>query len=429
MSGETTYNTRAVVLSLVVGVFFGGMVGGVAFPTLPQLGSILGFSALVVGVILSINRFTRMVLNAPAGSILDRFGTRRPMLAGFLLEGLAPVGYVLGLTDAWTNGIAIAFPVSTTTASAGTFLVARILWGVGSAFVIVGAFSTVTRVTTAENRGKWTGYMRGGQTLGFPAGLVAGGLVANLFGFRAAFALAGVADVLALVVAYFVLPDLRAKVENQTKLREVPRLALSDFRVFAIGLTNFVGRFLYAGILLSTIVTYADTNGIRIGFLSATGVSGVVMAVSALFAAIATVVVGNAADRLPDRALASIPSLAVFGAGFAVLALVPTLPGTLIGVAAIGVGVEGTSLPLLAYLGDISPADDVGKLGGVYNVFGDFGGTLGPLVALPFAARFSYSTEYLLCVVLIVVTAALVFVALIGEGSSTINEPVVSADD
>ena len=81
MSSETTYNTRAVVLSLVVGVFFGGMVGGVAFPTLPQLGTVLGFSALVVGVILSINRFTRMVLNAPAGSILDRFGTRRPMLA------------------------------------------------------------------------------------------------------------------------------------------------------------------------------------------------------------------------------------------------------------------------------------------------------------------------------------------------------------
>ena len=240
-------------------------------------------------------------------------------------------------------------------------------------------------MTTAENRGKWTGYMRGGQTLGFPAGLVAGGLVANLVGFRAAFALAGVADVLALVVAYFVLPDLRATVEDQTKLREVPRLTLSDLRVFAIGLTNFVGRFLYAGILLSTIVTYADTNGIRIGFLSATGVSGVVMAVSAVFAAIATVVVGNAADRLPDRALASLPSLAVFGTGFAVLAFVPTLPGTLIGVAAIGAGVEGTSLPLLAYLGDISPADDVGKLGGVYNVFGDFGATLGPLVALPLA--------------------------------------------
>ncbi|GAA0313188.1 hypothetical protein [Halarchaeum salinum] len=69
-------DTRTVVASLVVGVFFGGMVGGVAFPTLPRLGSVLGFSALIVGVILAINRATRMVVNAPAGALLDRDGVR-----------------------------------------------------------------------------------------------------------------------------------------------------------------------------------------------------------------------------------------------------------------------------------------------------------------------------------------------------------------
>ncbi|WP_233554041.1 hypothetical protein [Halococcus sp. IIIV-5B] len=60
MSSETTYDTSAVVLSLVI------------------------------GVILSANHSTRMVLNASAGSTLDRFGTHRPMPAGFLLKGLVP---------------------------------------------------------------------------------------------------------------------------------------------------------------------------------------------------------------------------------------------------------------------------------------------------------------------------------------------------
>ncbi|HET7325630.1 MAG TPA: MFS transporter [Halococcus sp.] len=430
MSGaETTYSTRTVVLSLVAGVFFGGVVGGVAFPTLPRLGALLGFSALVVGIILSVNRLTRMVLNAPAGTVLDRFGTRRPMLAGFVFEGLAPVGYVLGLTGAWTGGIASVLPVTATTVSAATFVLARVLWGVGSAFVIVGAFSTVTQVTTTENRGKWTGYMRAGQTLGFPAGLVAGGLAANLLGFRAAFVLAGVADVIALVVAYLYLPDIRADVDEPTRLRDIPRLALADTRVFAIGTTNFVCRLLYSGILLSTVVTYVATKNISIGVLSATGVSGIVMAVSALFSGITTVVVGNAADNVTDRALVSLPSLAFFGGGFAALALVPTLAGTLAGAAAIGIGVEGTSLPLLAYLGDISPAEDVGKLGGVYNVFGDFGGTVGPLVALPFAEGFGYGIEYLLCVVFVVAAGALVAVSLLGKDSTTVNEPAVTADD
>ena len=426
--GQTTYTTRTVVFSLVIGVFFGGMVGGVAFPTLPRLGTLLGFSALVVGIILSVNRFTRMLLNTPAGTVLDRFGTRRPMLVGFVLQGLAPIGYVLGLTSAWTDTIAGVLPVTVTTASAATFVIARVFWGIGSSFVIVGAFSTVTRVTTTENRGKWTGYMRGGQILGFPAGLIAGGLVADLFGFRAAFVLAGIADVFALVVAYFVLPDLQTDIDEQTRLREVPRLALADTRVFAIGITNFVGRLLYAGILLSTIVTYAAVNDITIGSLSATGVSGILMAVSALFSGVTTVIVGNAADHVSDRALVSLPALAFFGGGFAILAAVPTLLGTLVGVAAIGIGVEGTSLPLLAYLGDISPSDDIGKLGGVYNVFGDLGGTIGPLVALPFAAQFGYSIEYLLCVALVAATSTLIVISLLGKDSATIGDPALADD-
>ena len=86
------------------------------------------------------------------------------------------------------------------------------------------------------------------------------------------------------------------------------------------------------------------------------------------------------------------------------------------------------NIPLLAYLGDISPANDVGKLGGVYNVFGDFGSTLGPLVALPFAVRFSYTTEYLGCVLLVVLTGILASVTLLGNEGS--QRPIsVPSDD
>jgi len=421
------YDTRTVVVSLVVGVFFGGMVGGVAFPTLPRLGSILGFSALVVGIILAINRATRMVVNAPAGAVLDRVGTRRPMLAGFLLEGVAPVGYVLGLTDWWTTGLAHLLPVSATAASAATFVLARIVWGVGSAFVLVGAFSTVTKVTTPENRGTWTGYMRGGQSLGFPAGLVAGGLVADLVGFRAAFAVAGVAAAVALVVCALVLPDLRPDSGgHEGGLRDVPRLAFGDARVFAIGATNFIVRLLYAGVLLSTVVEYAAANDIHVGELAATGVSGVVMAICAIFAAAATVIAGPLADRAPTRSSVVVPSLGLLGVGFACLALSPTLVGTVTGVALIGLGVEGANLPLLAYLGDISPADDVGKLGGVYNVFGDFGSTVGPLVALPIATTYGYTAEYAGCALCCVVAIAVV--ARAATDDQTVTTPHTAAD-
>jgi len=407
LAGREDPSVRYVAASLVAGVFFGGLGGGVAFPTLPTLGPLLGISPFVVGVILSINRFTRLVMNTPAGSILDRVGTRRPMIVGFFVQGLAPFGYVLGLhADRVVLG------------SATVFLASRILWGLGSAFVFVGAFSTITHVTTAENRGTWIGYMRGGQSLGFPTGLVLGGLLVDAYSYDLAFAVAGAAGLLAAVVAFAVLPDVSPDVEA-SRLRDLPGIVRADPRIASVGTVNFVVRFLFAGVLLSTAVLYAREYDITIGLLSSTGVSGVVMAISVIGVSAATVLVGRYSDRLSNRALVTIPALVVLAAGFVALAVLPTLWSVVLAVALIGIGVGGANPPLMAYLGDISPADDVGKLGGVYNAFGDLGSTLGPLVALPLVARVGFATEYLACAVLALGVGVLVSRTLLGDATPT----------
>jgi MFS family permease len=411
-------SVRYVAASLIFGVFFGGLGGGVAFPTLPRLGPILGISPFVVGIILSANRFTRLVCNAPAGSILDTIGTRRPMIAGFCLQGLAPFGYVLAL-----NAGRLGFD------SATVFLAARAVWGIGSAFVFVGAFATITHVTTPENRGRWVGYMRGGQSLGFPAGLVLGGLLADAYGFTVAFVAAGCAGLFAAGVAALVLPDLDPDVDRTGSLREIPAIVRGDPRIASVGAVNFVVRFLFVGVLLSTVVLYAAENGIAIGALSETGVSGVVMALAVLGASVTTVAVGRYSDRLANRALIAVPALGVLGIGFGFLAFVPTLVGALGGVALIGVGVGGTNPPLLAYLGDIAPGGDVGKLGGVYNTFGDLGSTLGPLVALPLVARVGFAVEYLTCVAVVCLAGVLVIGTLLGEEQATTGRSRLTADD
>ncbi|SFR35187.1 MFS transporter [Halogeometricum limi] len=397
-------SVRFVAGSLIAGVFFGGVGAGVAFPTLPTLGPLLGISPFLVGLILSANRFTRLVMNTPAGQILDTMGTRRPMIAGFVVQGLSPFGYVLGLN-------ASLVPLD----AASIFLLSRALWGVGSAFVFVGAFSTITHVTTPGNRGKWVGYMRGGQSLGFPAGLVVGGLVTDAFGYSTAFFVAGCAASFAAVVAAVVLPNVDTDVETASSLRDVPRLVRADVRIFTVGAVNFVVRFLFAGVLLSTAVLYARASNLSIGLLSETGVSGVVMAVAVVASSVTTLFVGRYSDRLANRASLALPGLAILGTGFATLALVPTLPAVLVGVALVGVGVGASNPPLLAYLGDISPADDVGKLGGVYNVFGDVGSTLGPLVAVPLVEYVGFRAEYLACVGLVAVVGVLVAKTLYGE--------------
>ena len=406
-----------VVAAIVAGVFFGGVGGGVAFPIIPALGSVIGASALVVGMILSINRFTRLVMATPAGQLLDRVGTRRPMLAGLFVQGLVPLGYVLGLDPG-------PVPLS----GAAVFFLARACWGIGSAFVFVGAFTTVTHVTSPENRGKWVGYMRGGQSLGFPAGLILGGVLSEAYGNAGAFTAAGVAGLFAAVVAFFVLPNVEGSTTATTRLRDLPAVVRADVRMLAIGATNLSVRFLYAGVLLSTIVLYTNEYGISLGSLAGTGVSGVVMAISVLAMSVTTLFVGRLSDRTASRTYTVIPALGLLATGFVLLVVRPTVTGIAAGVAMIGAGVGGVGPPMLAYLGDIAPGEDVGKLGGVYNVFGDLGATIAPLIALPFASAVGVGTEYLLCAGLAVLTALLVLATLDGD-PEPLRAPEVVPDD
>ena len=182
-----------------------------------------------------------------------------------------------------------------------------------------------------------------------------------------------------------------------------------------IGTVNFTVRFLFAGVLLSTIVLYADVNDISIGAFSAVGVSGIIMAISVLFSGATTVFAGRISDLLENRALLTVPALAVFAFGFGLLGVVPTLIGTLIGVSCIGIGVGGSNPPLLAHLGDISPDKDMGKMGGVYNMFGDLGSSFGPVIALPLADQIGYRAEYIACVGIIAIVSIFVFRTLLSE--------------
>jgi MFS family permease len=416
--GESTYNVPLVVGSLVAGVFFGGVGGGVAFPTLPTLGSLLGIAPVAVGLILSANRFTRLVMNTPAGQVIDRVGARRPMIAGLFLQAATPFGYVVGLTPE-------RVPVL---GAAEIFFFSRTLWGIGSAFVFIGAYSTVVHVTTPANRGRWIGYFRGGQSLGFPTGLVLGGLLTDFYGYAVAFGVAGATGVFAALVALFVLPDVTPDISDPARIRDLPAIVRADPRITTIGLVNLSVRFLFAGIVIATIVLYAEAHGITIATLSAVGVSGALMALAVLAAAVTTVVAGNLSDKVSNRAFVVVPALGALGAGFATLALWPALPTTLVGVTLIGVGTGGTNPPLMAYLGDITPQDDVGKMGGVYNVFGDVGSTIGPVIALPVAARIGYRAEYVICVGIVLAVLLLVVRTLLGGSTAEAGRPA-AADD
>jgi len=416
---------RTVALAIIGGVFFGGIATGVAFPTLPLLDEILGISALMLGIILSANRITRLVMNTPAGNVIDRVGARRPMIIGLFVQAMAPFGYVLGL-HVPRETLVVLPEFGAVSTPAAVFVLSRGMWGVGSAFVFLGAFATITHVTTNDNRGRWLGYMRGGQSLGFPTGLIVGGLVSSFFDEQTAFLLAGVLAVLAGIVAALVLPDVKPETDERARLREIPEMIRREPRIFPLGVGNMTIRFIFGGVLLATVANYAASEGMELSSLSAAGISGLVLATGVLSSSATTVISGRISDRLENRAVITVPTFISMATGLGVIGVVPTLPALFFGTALIGVGTGGSGPALLAIVGDITPGREIGRMGSVYNVLGDLGLFLGPLLSVPMADGLGFDVTYYICAAGVLVTMVIVAVPLLRWEVGPRTDPDVS---
>jgi len=395
---------RRVLAAVVASTFFVGFGGGVVFPILPNLGAVIGITPFLVGVILSTNRFVRLVANAPAGAVVDRIGTRTPFVAGLAIEGVATAGYVLAL---WMDraGPLVVAGVDLTGAE-WWFILARAFWGLGSALVFATAYTIATDVSSGGSRGIDMGIVRGGILLGFPTGLVLGGVVSELASVQAAFWLAAGFALFASILAYVTVPETHVETERESvKPWEVD----TALPTLTVGAVNFAVLFAYIGALFATLVLFLEHIDVGVLGLNAQGSSGVFMAVTVLAAAVCMLAGGKASDVLASRVPILLGFLCVSVVGFLLLAAVDVGtfdglvdPAVTLGVACvmIGAGQGGVSGPMTALLADLTPAERTGRAMGTNNVFGDVGGGLGPLVSLPIVDAVGFGPIYAACAIL-----------------------------
>ncbi len=373
---------RTVVLAVIASTFFVGFGGGVVFPILPNLGAVLGITPFVVGLILSANRFTRIVANAPAGALIDRFGTRTPFVAGLFVEGVATLGYVVAIRSA---------------APEAWFLASRVLWGLGSAFVFATAYTIAADVSDGGSRGTNMGVVRGGITLGFPAGLVLGGVVSDSYGVVAAFVVAAGFAMLASVIAYRTIPETHvSEVQSSVKPWHVDR----SLPAVTVGLVNFGLFFAYLGALFATLVLFLEARSLTVLGYGPQGTSGLLMAVTVLSASVFMLGGGKLSDLRGSRVPILIAFLVVSFGGFVALALADSIPVLIGACVLIGAGQGGTSGPLMALLADLTPEDRMGRATATNNVLGDVGGGLGPMVSLPLIETVGFEPVYAACAVI-----------------------------
>ena len=105
---------------------------------------------------------------------------------------------------------------------AGNFLqllLARIGVGVGEAGCTPPAHSLISDITPAEKRSSAIAFYSMGIPLGSLAGMALGGLIADSFGWRVAFFVAGAPGVILAILAWFTLPEPR---------RTMPAVAKAD---------------------------------------------------------------------------------------------------------------------------------------------------------------------------------------------------------
>jgi MFS family permease len=391
---------RRVVAAVIASTFFVGFGGGVVFPILPNLGTIIGISPFVVGVILSANRFARILANAPAGSLVDRIGTRKPFVAGLIVEAAAVLGYVVALrapaTELW-------------------FVVARLLWGVGSAAVFATAYTIAADVSDGGSRGTNMGVVRGGITLGFPAGLVLGGVVSDVYSIEAAFVVAAGFAALASVVAYSLVPETHVS-GRRTAIK--PWEIDTTLSTLTVGLVNFGLFFAYLGALFSTLVLFVDARGILVWGYGPQGSSGVLMAVTVVGASVFMLAGGKYSDMRGRRVPVLVTFLLVSFVGYLLLARADSLAALIAACVMIGAGFGGTSGPLMALLADLTPTDRMGRATGTNNVLGDLGGALGPMVTLPLIDVVGFGPLYVACAVVPLLAGAVMVAGIYTETGS-----------
>lgn len=389
-NSKTLIHPRRVLFALGLGTALSLMGDGTLYTVLPTHTAEAGIALSSVGIILGVNRAVRLFLNGPAGLAYDRWPRRWLFVPALFIGSLSTAVY------AATRGF---WPM----------LVGRLLWGLAWSGIWVGGATVILDVTTAQDRGRWTGLYQTWFFLGAALSALAGGLLTDWLGYGATMWLGAAVTALGGLVALILLPETRSirSVLDRPSVEEIrPRLRANRGLWVAASLQG-INRFVIAGVFAATmgllVQDWLSSTSLTLGVATLTGL---LMAGRTLLSVVAAPLAGAASDRLASRW-----GMAAWGLAIGVVSMALVAWGEPVAIlAGVSLGaVAGGSVQALvtALTGDLVSQAQRGRAIGLLHTAGDLGSAIGPLAAYALMPWIGLGGVYLLCAGLFAVGLAL----------------------
>ncbi|HBG00962.1 MAG TPA: hypothetical protein DDW87_05250 [Firmicutes bacterium] len=367
------------------------------YPILPLYAEQLGVPLVMVGILLSINRWVRLFSNHIAARSFSRYSVSLPLI-------FAAIGATL------STGM-YAFPIGI----AG-FLLARMLWGVSFSHLRMGMYLVVLQ-TSQSVLGWAIGLTRAISRVGSALIAIVGGYLVDKLGYHWTMLALALLTALAIPLAFMLKNQLPPEGQEQdTVAPPRPEQTARLNRTMPLStrfcyLSAFITHLIGSGLVtssLSLLLQQIIGEGLKFGSSMTLGiatVSGLVFSSNWLSA----ILLSSSAGKLSDQHGRTVPFLAATALQGVVLLTVATTSDPWLGVLSsilFFILTNTQRVFLDAALGDTTNKDNRSSITARYNSYQDLGAGLGPLIGYAAFGFSGFSQVYVVGAVMLLLTAS-----------------------
>jgi MFS family permease len=339
-------------------------------PAIPVFAKTFGVTNAAIGLIVSAFAITRFTSGLVSGALTDRFGERKVFAAGVFM--VAVFTLLAGLAQNYQQ-----------------LLIFRASGGLGSSMFSVAAGSVIMRSVDDQHRGQAQSVYQGAFLLGGIAGPAVGGLL-SIISLRAPFFVYSILLFVSGIVALaFLKSDSAVHHINKSKENESTSIAqafaMKPYRIALI--LAFISTWVFFGLRSSILPIFVIEE-----LDSTTAVVGYGLALSAVLQGVFLLRAGRFSDSKGRKAASIIGANAVM-LGVLLLTFATNTWIYLLSMAVIGFGGAFLATVPASIVGDIIKGKG-GKVIAVFQMAGDAGMIVGPVVVGWLSDLYSYRVAF-----------------------------------